>query len=965
MKKRAFLALLLAAVMTVSCPFSAVAEANDEKPLKEIYANGLKEYVEEEKTETYAEYLKTYSSKTSGKDEIKGILPDEFAVSQKKEHKGKTALYWDESIAEFNWSFSVQTAGFYSVKVEYCYDGTNSSREPAQRGLMLDGKQPFSEAAVIDFRHMFCNEELGVFNSLGDEVRPSFYELYEWQTVALSDSGGLYTSEFEFYLEKGTHRITLTYLKEAFLVGGLSVYPVRENKTYSEYSKNYSEKKNNFEYNKLFQAETAMVYKNDSTITFGSDGNPSTIPAGVTNKRMNTIGGYGWRKGNQEAVWSFTVPQDGWYQLGVRRYQAWGDGLASYRQIKIDGEVPFKEWECYKFDYSNDWELEMFSDEEENAQYVFLKKGEHTLSMTVNFSSVAELIRSIYSDTQLLSEIVQNITKLTGSEPDANYDYKFFENIPELETKLSELRNSLKWKVEKLSGENKNFSSMSGNFENIISQLETMLNDPYRIAANYSDLTDAQSNLGTYYQSLQEAPLMIDYIRISNAGASWNDHKEAGFFRKIWATIKNFIYSFTKDYDNVGSLVGSDVKIKDTIRVWIARGTEWAEIIKELTDYGFTEKTGIQVNINVVPSSQLAAGGTNALMLSIAAGNAPDAVLGIDSNSPVEFAIRDAAVDLSSLSDYEKTAESFLSEIIVPYKYREGVYAIPETMNYNVMFYRKDILNSLQLEIPETWEELYNHTLPTLYQNGCEFYYPAPTQASYAGFSAFLYQSGSEVYSPDGLTSALGNVKAVSAFKQYCELFTNYGIPISANFFNRFRTGIMPMGISDHNMYILLSVSAPELAGKWDIAPIPGTRNEKGETDRSNGGLSGTCCMIFTQSEKQESAWEYLKWWMSNDVQVDFAEELESLIGIEARWNTANIHAFADLPWERQQLETIMSQWDWVKEAPMVLGGYFTARYINNAWNTAVVSGGNYRDAIEEAVEEIDKEMKIKQEEYS
>lgn len=38
--------------------------------------------------------------------------------------------------------------------------------------------------------------------------------------------------------------------------------------------------------------------------------------------------------------------------------------------------------------------------------------------------------------------------------------------------------------------------------------------------------------------------------------------------------------------------------------------------------------------------------------------------------------------------------------------------------------------------------------------------------------------------------------------------------------------------------------------------------------------------------------------------------------------------------------------------------------YIGNAWNNTVVGGMNYKDAFSDAIEEIEKEMRAKQEEY-
>ncbi|NLC68320.1 MAG: extracellular solute-binding protein [Clostridiaceae bacterium] len=498
--------------------------------------------------------------------------------------------------------------------------------------------------------------------------------------------------------------------------------------------------------------------------------------------------------------------------------------------------------------------------------------------------------------------------------------------------------------------------AMGNNFLTIKSQLQDMVKDPFSIARRLNDLENAQSSLGAWYLSLQSQPLFIDYMRAMDPDEDWKN-KQANIFQKIYATVVNFIMSFIKDYDNVGSVLSKDVEIKSTIDVWIARGMEWAELIKEMADESFTPKTGIRVDINILPANQLAAGSVNALMLAIVAGRAPDVGLGVGSGDPVEFAIRDAVVDLSQFDDFEEVSKRFLENIFIPYRFRGGVYALPETMDISILFYRKDTISKLGIKIPDTREELYAYVLPALYQNGMQFYYPHD-------FSHFIFQHGGDYYTPDGRKSALDTPEAYQAFKEYTEIFTSYGIPVTASFYNRFRQGIMPMGIGNFSLYMQLSVAAPELAGRWGIAPLPATRKPDGTIDRSNGALAGQCDIILKQSKKQQEAWEFLKWWTSEPVQTQFARELEAIIGAEARWNTANVESFTRLSWKPEDLSVIQEQWKWAKEIPVVLGGYYTGRYITNAWNSVVISGANVRDALENAVKEINRELRMKQEEY-
>ena len=172
------------------------------------------------------------------------------------------------------------------------------------------------------------------------------------------------------------------------------------------------------------------------------------------------------------------------------------------------------------------------------------------------------------------------------------------------------------------------------------------------------------------------------------------------------------------------------------------------------------------------------------------------------------------------------------------------------------------------------------------------------------------------------------------------------------------------MGILGYNTYMQLSVAAPELAGKWGIAMIPGMKNQKGVIDRSHASLAAQCDIILKQTEHPEEAWEFLKWWTSESVQTRFAREIEALVGVEARWNTANVKAFTSLAWDRSHLGVIKEQWQWAMWNACCSRGYYTGRYITNAWVSVVIDGKRPRDALENSIKEINRELRMKQEEY-
>lgn len=964
------IALLMATALLAGNGISGSSITSEAAPgvaLKDKYTgfDGVKidwKYGSSDESNTYGAYSEKHgdaSNATSVIDVPLTSIRGETGNFTTQQYEGRTAIYSDKKSEYIEFSVNVPEDGMYQMELDYyLIPGVSDA---AKRILYIDGASPFEEANDITFERFFMDEGEPRRNSVGDETRPAQIEVPGWRTGVLQDTSGIYAKPFSVYLTKGTHKIQYIYNKVDMYISGIRLMPPTEYRSYAEVKAEYDANgyKSTNAQTIHFQAETSTKEKNNITLRRDNDGDPlveSTSDTPDTNRKLNVMGGYRWRSGNQSITWEFDVPSDGLYKIGMYVKQSWNDGLPSYRQIAIDGQVPFEELLEYRFDYNTRWSLETLSDDDDNPYMFYLTAGTHTLTMTVKMGELGTILESIQNDVEILSEALLNINLIAGSSPDPNYDYEFFEKIPNLQSQLEYIAESMQSKYDMLTDISEKRPAMANNFLSIQSQVEDMLKDPFSIAKKIGDLENSQKSLSEWYLSLQSLPLVIDWFDVGSPDEVWVS-KSSNIFQRLGATLKQFLVSFTKDYDNVGGVLSDDVVVTDTINVWIARGTEWAEVIKEMADESFTPESGIAINVNVLPASQLNAGNVNALMLSITSGKAPDVALGVDITSPVEFAIRDQVYDLSQMEGFEEVKERFVEATLTPYEYMGGTYAIPETMNFNVLFYRKDLLSRYDIDLPDVRSDLYDYVLPALYQNGLEFYFGRD-------FTQFLFQNGGSFYTEDGMKSALDTPEAYRAFKEYTELFTNYGVPETANFYQYMRSGIMPLGVGDFNMYMQLSVAAPEIAGKWGIAPLPGVRQADGTINRSAGAITDKGDIIMKQSKKPEQSWEFLKWWSSSETQERFAKEVEALMGGEARWNTANKDAFLSLAWNDEDIATLQEMWQWAQETPTVLGSYMTSRHMTNAWTTVVISGGDVREALEQAVKDINREMRSKQEEY-
>jgi len=203
----------------------------------------------------------------------------------------------------------------------------------------------------------------------------------------------------------------------------------------------------------------------------------------------------------------------------------------------------------------------------------------------------------------------------------------------------------------------------------------------------------------------------------------------------------------------------------------------------------------------------------------------------------------------------------------------------------------------------------------------------------------------------------------LDAFRTWTSFFVNYKLPLEYDLANRFRTGEMPIAITDYSFYNLISVFAPEIRGMWSFVPVPGIEQEDGSIRRDVPG-SGTCCIILSQSDKKDKAWEFLKWWTSTEIQTNYGRNLESILGAAARYSTANVNAMRSLPWRVRDYKNLEAQWEYVCGVPEVPGGYFTSRHIDNAFRKVINENANPRETLIDYVKVINEEIKYKRVEF-
>jgi len=890
----------------------------------------------------YEAYLEKHSDKSRPDKEIiieggdySAAEGDNVVLTSYEGVEGNMLQTAEKGYAE--WQFYVEEAGLYNIEITYYpVEGRRSSIE---RQLLINGEIPFNEARLISFTRMFADKTDIRQDNQGNDIRPSQVEKPGWITWVIRDSDRLFSDPLEFYFDGGWQTLRLVGVKEPMLIKSIRIFNQEELKSYEEIRADYDiETSKEDSYIQIVQAENAYL-KSDYTLYPIFDRSSSkTEPFAYDLIKLNTIGGYNWRNGGQWLSWIISVPEDGYYKLAFKFRQNYSIGIPVTRALYIDGKQYFAEMNKVEFYYDTGWQMKVIGDGSD--PYLFhLTKGNHEVKLEVVLGSVSDIVRDTNQVAIDLYNLYTRIVMLTGTSPDYYRDYQLQKKLPDMITILEENYNILREKIEELKKISKHDVNESSILEQLAYQLQDMIKEPNTIPRRLTNFRDNISNLSTWLLSVRERPLDLDYIVVASKDAKL-PKADMNFFEKIAFHIVSFITSFFVDYDNLGNTYESG----ETITVWAMMNRDQANTLKALIDEEFTPATGINVNLSLINNE-------NIMLFSAASGTGPDVAINVSRYIPMDYGIRNALVDLSKLDGFDEVRNQFAKTAFVPYSYGDKVYGLPTTETFPVLFVRTDILSNLGLDVPDTWNELFK-VIGILQENNLQFAPGSP-------YDSMILQSDSEYYNEDLTKVMLDSPEGIEVFKVWTNLYTLYGTDVYYDLFNRFRTGEMPLGIADYTFYNQLMVAAPQIKGLWKMYLFPGTEKDDGSIDRTVAG-NGTASIIFNSSDNVDSAWEFLKWWVSVDVQAKFGKEIEAVLGTAARYNTANVEAVKYLDWPQEDYELLMEEWSHVEEIPYIPGSYFISRHINNALNEVVVRGEHPRETIEKYVIEINKEIEKK-----
>ena len=866
---------------------------------------------------------------------------------------GRSAVLRTEEEGYAEWRFTAAQSGSYRVRVDY--HPLDGNGDQILRDVTLDGVSPGAGFSGVAFSRVYRDGERRTVQD-GNDIRPAQVEVQRWSQTELHDPDGYSVFSLCLSVTAGEHTLRLTGVQEPMAIDRICLISAEE--SYPTYREALS----------AWQADGAEQAEGDAPIVRQAEDmherSAQTLYASCDNtsaanrpyhyrwQKLNVVSSGRWKEAGQWISWTVDVPSDGLYRLGFRFRQ--NVSRRSVRCLTIDGVLPFAEAAELVFRYRDAWQVSLAGDEESGEPYLFyLSAGQHELRMEVTVGEIGTSLIRAEETLSSLNAVSWALMTVLGTDPDTDRDYGLATAMPEqieaVAAAARELRAVAQTWVD-LSGER---DSAVAEVEQLASLLEDMADDPGKIPARYSYFRDQLSSFANLLVTSRGQPLTLDYLFLAPKDAEL-PQANAGFFTALRCGVLRFLSSFVTDYDSLTDLPGGESGSK--IKVWVGNGLsggrDQAQVLQQLVEQEFTADHRIGVELQLVPAGTV--------LTATLAGKGPDVALQVAAGDAVNYAMRHAVVDLSALDGFDEVAAAVDPALYVGYTYQGGKYGLPETMSFPMLFYRRDVLERIGIDVTalKTWDDVIA-ALPALQANNMNMAIPA----QYLSYYLFLFQNGGTLYRDGGKTSALGERAALDAFHTYMRFYTSYGLPFNYSFETRFRTGEIPLGVADYTTYNLLKISAPEISGLWGMTAVPGTRRADGTVDASVP-VSSAGCVMMTAAKDRDACWAFMRWWVSTEVQFAYGKELECAMGAGARYNTADLAALQRLPWPAKDRRALLSQLDALTGIPEVAGGYITQRNVEFALRSVYNENSDARAALLSYIDAIDSELTAKRREF-
>lgn len=240
---------------------------------------------------------------------------------------------------------------------------------------------------------------------------------------------------------------------------------------------------------------------------------------------------------------------------------------------------------------------------------------------------------------------------------------------------------------------------------------------------------------------------------------------------------------------------------------------------------------------------------------------------------------QDALVDVSELIEEKGGRAAFIEKYLDWVSKNDMVYAIPDWALYQGVWYRKDLFEENNIEIPTTWEELREAaaklTQDTDGDGQTDIYgMSIPMDRNMVAqqtYSQFLYSNGVNIFNPETGEYEFGEKKeqAIEALEAMIAIYNESSPQGSVNWsWTDFRTALAKGEIAMTNEWGAVVAIAqeqnPEMLENLSVFPFPG---QDASTVNENASFGGAYYMAIGKSsdEKVEASKKFVNYLFETD----------------------------------------------------------------------------------------------------
>lgn len=296
---------------------------------------------------------------------------------------------------------------------------------------------------------------------------------------------------------------------------------------------------------------------------------------------------------------------------------------------------------------------------------------------------------------------------------------------------------------------------------------------------------------------------------------------------------------------------------KENITLWYYWSQSYSKKeLAYLVDSFNRSQDEIEVTTQYVPDEDF----KKRLAYSMADGDMPDLAL-VDSSDFQYFHVMEPFVDLT---DEIEGIEEYLPEVKEACTVDGRIMGLPYGMNCAVLFYNKEVFEKRQIQVPQTWQELYDTAVELSGEGHCGFAMPAlASEESVYCFLPILWSMGGDV---DALDSS-GSRAAFHFLRELTnpDAMSRQTINLTAkDLLRQFVEGNIAMMINSTSMIDSVEVLNPYL--DYSVTSLPAAEDGT-KTTVLGGEVFGV-----TNGRHQKAAIEFLRYISDKERMSEYME---------------------------------------------------------------------------------------------